>query len=163
VNMHDNFTRLMSLALDDEATLGEQAQLQAHLRTCAVCSSVWDAWKEADRVLSHAPQVAPPAELLVGISERLGAYEAGRRRLRWVGAGLLAIWVATALVAFWVAVGVGVSRIGWAEVMDAVLWPLAQMLQGLLWTLRGSGFSRRASGARASRSAWACAWCWRAP
>jgi hypothetical protein len=74
---------------------------------------------------------------LVGFPERLSAYAAARRRSRWVGAGLLATWVVTVLAASWVIVGLAVSSIGRSEVIDAALWPLHQLSDGVLWTVRG--------------------------
>ena len=48
----------MSLALDGRLSARERAELDAHLAVCDECRTRWEAFRQVDRVLSSAPQVA---------------------------------------------------------------------------------------------------------
>lgn len=97
--MHTDYTTLMSLALDGEATSTEMQRLREHLRTCAACTRVWERWQVVDRQLDAAPFVAPAFNLVDSVMARIEAHEIKRRRTRSFGAALLLSWlVVTVLV-----------------------------------------------------------------
>lgn len=107
--MHDEYTLLMSLALDEEATAAETHRLREHLRACGECAALWERWQALDRRLSVAPLAAPPAHLAAKVAARLEAHELRRRQAWRFGSGLLASWLtvvalgvaAVALLVIW--------------------------------------------------------------
>jgi len=135
---HREYTRLMSEVLDGIATPADAERLRTHLRGCAACGSTWEEWRAVDRLLATAPHVPPPPTLLSGLSERLEAYEADRRRTRSVIAGLL---VGLAMLASAVSLGVAgleVSRLA----RSGILWEpgssVAQFVDSVSWTIQGA-------------------------
>lgn len=96
--MHADYTLLMSLALDDEATAAETHRLQEHLRGCGECAALWERWQALDHRFSVAPAAAPPADLAVRVAARLEAHELRRRDMHRFGSGLLAGWLAVVVL-----------------------------------------------------------------
>jgi anti-sigma factor RsiW len=107
--MHDEFTSLMSLVLDREATPGQAAVLHRHVSDCAECAATWQEWQAMDVRLAAAPVVLPPASLMVGVAARLAERNAQRQRRHRLASGLLlawggtlgALWLVTLIVAAW--------------------------------------------------------------
>jgi putative zinc finger protein len=67
----DQWTDRLSEYLDDELPPGDRAQVEAHLRECAACTTVLD---EIRAVTAHAaalPSAPPAADLWPGIEARL--------------------------------------------------------------------------------------------
>jgi anti-sigma factor RsiW len=145
--MHDEYTMLMSLSLDGEATPDEQARLRAHLSACDVCAVTWEKWRAADRLLSAAPVAQAPADLLAGFSARLAVYEAKRRQARALGAaGFIFLWavVVSAVVALF-----GSLVLGWLHepaLSGAVVAAAQQLFSGVAWTVRSVGTLARSVG-----------------
>ena len=103
--MHTDYTMLMSLMLDGEATQADERRLREHLRTCAACAGVWQRWQAVDRRLAAAPLMTPAHQLHRQDHGRIEAQKSKRRRTRWLGSGLLASWLAVSLIGL-VVVGV---------------------------------------------------------
>ena len=68
----------MSLALDGRLSAHERAELDAHLAVCDECRTRWEAFRQVDRVLSSAPQVA----LAPGFASRFAVKLARQRALQ---------------------------------------------------------------------------------
>lgn len=134
--MHTEYTRLMSLALDHEASQDELQRLRAHLQDCPACAAVWSQWRALDRRLAAAPQVAPPASLAGQVLQRLAERELRQRRTRWVGSGLLLTW----LVAFLLGSAGIWAAVDWIaahpQQIAAALSGLAYFLSGVTWLAR---------------------------
>ena len=95
--MHADYTMLMSVVLDSEATADEMQRLREHLRACAACASVWERWQAADRRLGAAPRVAPAPTFTESVMARIAAQSLRQRRARWLGSGLLGAWLVGSL------------------------------------------------------------------
>lgn len=135
--MHTEFTRLMSLVLDHEATPDEVARLQAHLALCPACCAVWVEWNALDRRLADAPMMAPSRNLVPAVMARLAERQAPQRRRWWLAPGLLLVWAAAAAALF-LAVALLIWW-GWQHPLEAalVISTAAQLLSGVVWWLRG--------------------------
>lgn len=131
--MHREFTSLMSLALDHEASDEQQSQLSRHLMECAACAATWREWQGLHRRLVTAPAVAVPPTLLPGLLARLEQRATQQHQRRWIVPGVLvawigvvlALWCATALFAWWayrnpVAFSLVVSS--GRQVLDQLAW-----------------------------------------
>jgi anti-sigma factor RsiW len=94
--MHAQYTLLMSLALDDQATAAQKADLQRHLTACSSCAAVWARWRALDLRLAAAPRVAPPPNFVAEVAARLEKRRLRQRRWRWIGSGVLMAWVGIA-------------------------------------------------------------------
>ncbi len=107
--MHDEFTGLMSLVLDREASPAQASALHEHIADCPQCAATWRDWQAIDVRLAAAPVVLPPASLMAGVSARLAERNAQRQRWRRLASGLLlawggtlgALWLVTLIVAAW--------------------------------------------------------------
>lgn len=91
---HDEYSLLMSLALDNLLDAQEAHQLQTHLSTCEPCNQQWQTWQAIDRQFQVAPMLSPPVDFVQRVGTRLERAE--KRRETRVGlllAGLtLLIW-----------------------------------------------------------------------
>jgi anti-sigma factor RsiW len=96
--MHAEYTMLMSVALDDEATPAEQQRLRDHLRTCAACAGVWERWQAVDRRLEAAPLMIPSPSFADTVMARIEAQALKPQRAHWLNARLVAILLAAGLV-----------------------------------------------------------------
>lgn len=134
--MHTEFTRLMSLALDNEASQTDLRRLHAHLETCPVCATTWAQWRVVDGRLAAAPLVVPAKSLAPLVSQRLAERALRRRRTRWVGAGLLLVWLSVFALVF-VAISVLVGWVmGHPQQVAELLALVAGFLSGGVWLLR---------------------------
>jgi anti-sigma factor RsiW len=100
--MHAEYTMLMSVALDDEATPAEQQHLRDHLRTCAECAGVWERWQAVDRRLDTAPLMMPSPGFADTVMARIETQALKPQRAHRLNAqlvvGLLAVGLALALL-----------------------------------------------------------------
>lgn len=76
--MHERYTSLMSLHLDEVAMPEQQLELARHLETCPACSAMWEQWQAIDRLLSTSPGMAPSRDLAEGWEQRLHEHELNR-------------------------------------------------------------------------------------
>lgn len=110
--MHSEYTWLMSLVLDEEATPDEAASLREHLRTCSACAGTWQRWQEVDRRLAAAPMLSAPAglaEMVVArVNEAAVVHQRRRRFIMWFGLASVAALLSSGLIA-----------------LVAVNWPIA--------------------------------------
>jgi predicted anti-sigma-YlaC factor YlaD len=147
--MHADYTLLMSLVLDDEATPTEEGRLREHLRACGACAGVWTRWQAMDYRLAAVPFVAPPANLVDTVMAQVEARELRRRRARWLGSGLLVSWLAVALISLGIIatlVVLGTRHPGEAKM---VFSGALQFLTGMSWLLIGLVTFMRGLGAPA--------------
>lgn len=136
--MHDEYTTLMSLVLDREAVPAEVQRLQEHLRSCRSCAETWQQWQILDHRLAASPMVAVPVGLAERAVARLDHAELRRRRMRWLGRGLLAGLVGlVGAAALW-----GGLAFTWFHASTAMLaeWVfiVAQWISALLLLGRGA-------------------------
>lgn len=106
---HSDYTMLMSLVLDDEATQAEEARLRAHIAHCEACARTWQRWQELDRRFTTAPVLPAPIDFSAAITARLDQHAAHHDRRRWFILGLSLSWI----VAMLAAVGVLGVASGW--------------------------------------------------
>ena len=94
----DQALELLSGHIDQCNTPEEEAQLQAHLASCASCRAVLAAYEELDCGLS-ALRMEPPASLLQGVMDAVRREEAAKKKIRRFPArGVAATAVAAALL-----------------------------------------------------------------
>ncbi len=98
MKMHEDYTMLISLVLDGEATPAEQDQLEKHLRECATCGMLWENWRAMDRLLATAPSVSAPPGLLESLLARIAVHEARQARRRWMALGAAAAFIILAIL-----------------------------------------------------------------
>jgi anti-sigma factor RsiW len=67
----DQWTDRLSEYLDDELSPGERAQVEAHLRECAACTTVLDELRAVTVQASALPSAPPATDLWPGIEARL--------------------------------------------------------------------------------------------
>ncbi len=88
IGQHTEYTMLMSLVLDEEATAGEAARLREHLAGCEVCARTWQRWQELDRRFTLAPVLPAPIDFAAAVAVRLDERMAEQARRRWFMLGL---------------------------------------------------------------------------
>lgn len=138
---HAEYTLLMSLVLDEEASDEEAARLREHLRVCDECGQTWQRWREVDRRLTLAPAIPAPVDFAALVLARLDSRIAEERRRRWFIAGFAAAWVGAVAVAI---LALGLAN-GWHLQLAPEQGPLAAAWAGL--TSTGGWVLREASGA----------------
>lgn len=130
-----DYTILMSLVLDGEATADENAQLRAHVRSCAACAATWQRWQALDRRFALAPAVVAPQDFAVRLAaslERRQAEIAERRLLRSAVFLMVAVMIAATGIIYAILQGWHVALIaGDGPVM--ALWTSAWSAAGSLW------------------------------
>jgi predicted anti-sigma-YlaC factor YlaD len=135
--MHAEYTLLMSVALDGQATDAETHRLREHLRSCADCAALWERWQVMDRRLAAAPLVAPPEDLVDKVAARLEAHELRRRRARWLGSGLLASWLAVLLFGLAAAATLTIWGARHPAEVRMALVEMLRLVDGVSWLLIG--------------------------
>lgn len=88
IGQHTDYTMLMSLVLDDEATAAEAARLREHLVECDICARTWQRWQELDRRFTLAPLQPAPIDFAAAVAVRLDQRMAEQARRRWFMLGL---------------------------------------------------------------------------
>lgn len=136
--MHNQYTMLMSLVLDREATPDQVAALRQHVAGCGTCAATWREWQALDFRLSEARPVAPPDTFMPGLVARLAERQAERRQRRYVALGLLLAW-AGALFVMWVSV-VAVTAWGYSHPLEIslLLTAAGQVLSNFTGLLNGT-------------------------
>jgi len=94
---HPEYTMLMSLVLDDEATAAEELRLRAHVATCESCARTWQRWQELDRRFMAAPVLPAPIDFSAVVAARLDERLVEHSRRRWFVLGLSLSWVVALL------------------------------------------------------------------
>lgn len=89
---------LISGHIDESNTQEEEAQLQAHLASCAACRAILSAYEELDTGLATL-KAEPPAELAAGVMDAIRQEASASRKIRRFPArGIAATAVAAALL-----------------------------------------------------------------
>ncbi|MGC8781278.1 MAG: anti-sigma factor family protein [Anaerolineae bacterium] len=147
--MHEEFTRLMSLALDQEADAGQLASLQSHLAECPACAATWTRWQAADvHLRADATLLAPAPGLADRVMIRLAAQRQRQQRRRWLGIGILlaglgfmaVLVLALAALAWWSLshpLQAGILASACTRFLSSALWPV----RGVQTLLLGIGVS----------------------
>ncbi len=135
--MHKEYTMLMSAELDGEATPAEAQRLREHVRACAACAAVWQQWQAADRRLGAGGQIAPPVDFTERVLQRLDAAELRRRRIRWLGSGLVLGWLSLMAIAAVLVILVLPWFLGNAPQIAQLKTVAVQMGEAVLLLLRG--------------------------
>ncbi|MGD8465592.1 MAG: zf-HC2 domain-containing protein [Anaerolineae bacterium] len=68
---NEQFSLLMSLALDGMLAADEQRQLHQHLAGCAVCRAEWEAMQQASLLFDQPDMIGPPLGFAVRVERRL--------------------------------------------------------------------------------------------
>ena len=96
--MHSDYTMLMSVALDDEATPDELQRLREHVHTCAACAGIWERWQIVDRRFDAAPLVTPAPNFADAVMARIEARSLQRRQTQRLASRLVVLWLAVSLL-----------------------------------------------------------------
>jgi anti-sigma factor RsiW len=131
--MHNDYTLLMSMMLDGEATAAEESAVREHLRMCGSCAAIWERWQAVDRRLAAAPLLAPAADLTDRVMARVQAQELRRRRLRWLGSGLFGMWLTISLVGLLTIGGLTYWSIQHPHAVSQAFFAVLQVVDGLSW------------------------------
>lgn len=126
-DQHTEYTVLMSLVLDDEATAAETARLRSHMASCEACARTWQRWQELDRRFTLAPVMPAPVDFSALVAARLDQRVAEHSRRRWFMVALALSSVAVMLVAV---AAFGVAS-GWPLQLLADSGPLQAAWSGL--------------------------------
>jgi anti-sigma factor RsiW len=139
-DQHADYTMLMSLVLDEEATEDEAARLREHVAGCESCARTWRRWQELDRRFTLAPVVPLPVDFSVAVAARIDQRVVEHARRRWFMAGL----AVSSLVAVLVAVAAlsiangwyvqflpagGPLSVAWMGVASIVSWPVHAIIE----------------------------------
>lgn len=74
------YTVMMSLALDGLLDDGDRRSLEEHVATCAVCQAEWQAMQAVSSLFAGADMVGPPLGFALRVERSLAARERKRRR-----------------------------------------------------------------------------------
>lgn len=85
---HDDYTVLMSLALDGVLDAADQTLLDQHLQACPRCAAQWALWQRVGSALQAEPYAGPPLAFTRTVNDALNGRE--RRRERRLGIAVLA-------------------------------------------------------------------------
>lgn len=121
--VQDEFTVLMSLALDNLLDRDEQETFDAYLASYPTLANEWLDWQALDAQLRSAPIIAPPANFLLNFEAKLAQRE--RRRHLWWGFAFGAV-----AVMLWLAVMAGVASLGAFVLLGQPDW-LTQLIHNL--------------------------------
>jgi anti-sigma factor RsiW len=77
----EQFTALMSLALDGWLDGDDQQRLDRHLATCPACRAEWQAMQQVSALFEASPMVGPPLGFAVRLERRLAEKKKQRRQL----------------------------------------------------------------------------------
>lgn len=128
IGQHTDFTLLMSLVLDGEATETEARALHEHLADCDACARTWQHWQELDRRLAVAPMASVPVNFAAAVAARLDQRVEEHRRRRWFMAGL----ALSSLVAVFFAVSAFGLVNGWPMQLLSGNGPASAGWEGIL-------------------------------
>ena len=81
MNRHESFEELISASLTEELTETERQRLDAHLASCAQCTSTLDAFSNQRRIMAGVRHVGPPRDL--GARVRTGIERGRFATLPW--------------------------------------------------------------------------------
>ena len=81
MNRHESFEELISASLSEELTETERQRLDAHLATCAQCTSTLAAFSDQRRIMAGVRHVGPPRDL--GARVRTGIERGRFATLPW--------------------------------------------------------------------------------
>ncbi len=144
MGQHTDFTMLMSLVLDDEATEAEARSLREHLANCDGCARTWQRWQELDRRLAIAQMMPVPVDFSVAIAARLDQRIEEHRRRRWFMFGLA---ISSLVAVFFAVLAFGLAN-GWPMQLLPTSGPVSAGWEGVLiigsWLFRAlAGFVER--------------------
>lgn len=113
--IENEFTLLMSLALDDLLDDEESARFRRYLHVYPTLAAEWQSWQKLDDMFRATPSAMPPAGFAADMQVRLIQYER-RRRLMWgLGFGVI-------LLALWVGLMAGAVSFGAFVVIERAEW-----------------------------------------
>jgi anti-sigma factor RsiW len=144
--MHSQYTELMSLILDDEASAEQTAEMHAHLATCQACAATWARWRAMDAHFRRAPMLAPSHDLADQVLARLKTRSQRRFWKGWLGVGIFLAWIAMAGAV--VAALAGVIWWGISHPLQAgvTLSAATQLVSSFLWPVRGAAAALTSAG-----------------
>ncbi len=131
VQVEEEFSLLMSMALDDLLDSAEQAEFDSYLATYPTLADEWQDWQMLDIELKAAPSVQPPADFMLNFEMRLLHHE--RQRKLWWGMAF-----GSMAVVLWVAVLVGVASLGAFVLFGQPAW-LTQAVHSLAYVSANVG------------------------
>lgn len=134
---HEEFTLLMSAALDDEASEAELARLHQHIQQCPDCRATWEIWRKLDVRLAEEPLLVAPAGMAQRVIAAIDGAELRRRRMWWLGSGLMVSWLAVMVVGILAATAVFAWLTGNVQQVGALVATGAAYLSAATGLLKG--------------------------
>lgn len=123
--VQEEFSLLMSLALDNLLANDEQETFDRYLASYPTLADEWLDWQALDVQLQSAPAVAPPGDFLMKFETKLAQRE--RRRNLWWGFAFGAV-----AVTLWLFVMIGVASLGAFVLLGQPEW-LTQLVHNLAY------------------------------
>jgi predicted anti-sigma-YlaC factor YlaD len=136
VTAHTQYTELMSLMLDYEASPAQEQMLRKHLPECPDCAAVWAAWQTLDTGFKGEPMIAPPPDLALRVANRIEERSSWRLWMRWLGVSLVIAWLGIAALTVLFAITVICWGLMHPLQAGMVLSAGAHVLSGILWPVR---------------------------
>ena len=145
---HDDYTVLMSLALDGALDAAEEAHLHQHLQSCPSCTAQWNLWQRVGEAMQVEPYAGPPMAFTRTVGDALVHRE--RRRERALGVAVLAggtlsvlaslVVGALVLIPTWVFMSPAARQMGsqfvvYAKRLLELIWANLSTLPGALLAL----------------------------
>lgn len=127
----EEFSLLMSMALDELLDSEEQAEFDLYLSTYPTLAEEWREWQMLDVQLMATPAAPPPVDFMLNFEVLLLQHE--RRRRLWWGMAF-----GSMAVLLWVAVLVGVASLGAFVLFGQPAW-LTQAVHSLAYVSAGFG------------------------
>jgi anti-sigma factor RsiW len=78
---HDDYSELMSLALDGMLSAEEQRRLDQHMLDCAACQVSWGRWQRIAQLLTVEPFAGPPQGFALRLDQSLQRDEQRQERI----------------------------------------------------------------------------------
>ena len=129
--VEEEFSLLMSMALDGLLDSDEQAEFDSYLAAYPTLAEEWQDWQTLDMQLAATPAVQPPVDFMLNFEVCLLHHE--RRRRLWWGMAF-----GSMAVVLWVAILVGVASLGAFVLFGQPAW-LTQAVHSLAYISAGVG------------------------
>ena len=79
--LHDDYSELMSLALDGMLSAADEQRLDQHLLACPSCQAAWTRWQRIGHILTVEPFAGPPQGFALAVDHALQRDETRQERM----------------------------------------------------------------------------------
>ncbi len=122
--MHEDYSELMSLALDGMLSAEEERRLDQHLLACPSCQTTWARWQRIAHVLTVEPFAGPPQGFALALDQAMQRDEKRQERLL----ASLVLAGGTASIMALMALGAALTTALWMAISPAARVQLVETL-----------------------------------